>query len=265
MLPFHEMAGAWRIEEAPAGHAYGFPNTHWLIVADRIMVIRDSIADPRVFDMRIYGEPDAPRGFIGLQGEHGGRGHVEIDGDLLFVSFGKHGVRPPRFAPDCGLFFAFTRDRELALPPLEIPRAEPVADLVLGRLQRDARLRHWTGTVSLANGETCAVSISDDLRPLDLLIPRAQHLLTWLNDNLAAVKSACGERVREWLTAEDEDPERTPLEQFSQTVAVSELCVDDFRSYLWAHTSLHLDHSLRVWLQIDAAGQVVIDDISVEG
>jgi hypothetical protein len=265
VFPFNAIEGAWRIEESPSGHAYGFPNTHWLIVADRIMVIRNRIVDPRVFDMRIYVEPEAPPGFIGLYGEQGGRGHMGIDGDLLFISFGKNGVRPPRFAPDCGLFFAFTRDREVALPSLEIPATDPVTDSVLGRLERDARYREWTGTVSLANGEICEVSISDGLRPLNLQIHRARQLLAWLNDNLPAVKAECGERVREWLTSEDEDPKRTPLEQFSKTVAVSALCADDFRLYLWAHTSLPLDHSIRIWLRTDAAGLMVIDDISVEG
>lgn len=257
------MEAAWRIEESPIGHAYGFPNTHWLIVGDRIMVIRNHIVDPRVFDMQIYQEPDAPSGSIGLHGEHGGIGHLEIDGDLLFISFGKNYVRPPRFAPDCGLFFAFTRDREMTLPPLEIPRTDSTTDAVLGRLERDDRYRWWVGTVSLADGEKCAVRISDTLRPVELQIPRAQQLLSWLNDHLPEVKSECGVSVREWVTPDDEDPQMT-LEKFSRTVTVSVLCVDDYRLYLWAETSLPIDHSLRVHLRTDA-GKLILNGISVEG
>jgi len=264
MISLDAIQGAWRIEEAPEGHPYGFPNTHWLIVDRRVMVIRDKIIDPRIFDTSIYFNPGAPADFFGLAGPHGGPGYASVDVDLLLISFGRNDIRPPRFASDCGLYFAFIRDDSIPLPIIEPRVSSPLSDPVLGSLTIDATLNDWTGTVPLVTGKSCDFWISDELRPIEDQIRLAREVQAWLTGNLAAVNDACGERVREWIS-EDVDVEEMPIEQFSNTITVDAFCIGDFDVTLWASTSVPIDHSLRVWLKKDSEKGFVVQDVSVEG
>lgn len=267
MFSLDAAQGAWRIEQSPDCHEYGFPNTHWLIVGDRVKVIRDAIRDPRVFDMRIYFDWRNRNQFTGLIGKHAGPGHAEVDGDLLFISFGKNGVVPPRFASDCGLFFAFTRDPNIPLPKIETVSENPIDDAVLGRFVRRAQIRggEWAGSVTLGNGVCCEVSIEDYLRPIDLQISKVKDLVTWINDNIDAIQTECGVMVREWSVPENQEFDRFPIEHFARTVTVSSIVMGDCQLYLWARTSISIDHSLRVWLDDDPDQRFVIRDVSVEG
>ena len=120
MSPLESLAGAWRIEEAPRlhgrDHPLGFPNTHWLIIGDRGIVIRDAPHEPIDFDFRIRIDDTATPREIRLGGREGGIGYFETDGEFLFICLGPGGARPPRFASDCGQYFSFVRDPDFPLP-----------------------------------------------------------------------------------------------------------------------------------------------------
>lgn len=109
-MPLDSFQGAWRIEESPnrrgRPHPYGGRNTHWVIVGDRGIVFRDRIPRPLRFDFRLAVHDTVAPSECGILGKHGGSGYYENDGDLLFVALGIQGGRPPRFASDCGDFFA---------------------------------------------------------------------------------------------------------------------------------------------------------------
>lgn len=264
MISLDAIVGAWKIEESPEGHRHGLPNTHWLVVGDRVMVIRERITSPTIFDMKIWCEPRGIENSIQFSGRYGGRGFAEVDGDILFISIGKNGGSLPRFAPECGWFFAFTRDRDFKLPAVDLPSRDPVTHPVLGQLDWNYDLQAWAGNVAITEELLCGVLLDDTLAPLDIQIPRLLAFIDWLRANLSIAILACAERVREWTVPEDQDFDDWPLEKFTKTISIDSIdCgMDDI--HLWASTSLPIDHSLCVWIETHN-NQFAIHGVSVEG
>jgi hypothetical protein len=264
MISLDAIAGAWKIEESPEGHIYGTPNTHWLIVGDRVMVIQDRIARPSIFDMQIRIRPRGTENSIGLSGSNGGSGFAEVDSDMLFISIGKNGRSLPRFAPDCGWFFAFTRDRDFQLPVVELSPRTPVTHPVLGHLEWNHQLETWVASVAIIGESECEVLLDDTLVPLHIQIQKLLEFVDWLRPNLSNAILACAERVREWVVPEDQEFDDWPLEQFIKTISIDTIDVGMHDFSLWASTSIPIDHSLHVWIKI-VNDRFEINGVSVEG
>lgn len=264
MISLDAIEGAWKIEESPSGHRFGFPNTHWLIVGDRVMVVQDRIEVPTSFDVKIWCEPQGTENSIRLSGRNGGQGFAQIDGDFLFISIGKNGGSLPRFAPECGWFFAFTRAPDFQLPIVELPARTPVTHPVFGQLEWNHELRVWCGCVAITEDSVCDILLDDTLAPLEMQIAKLLPFIDWLRANLSNAILACAERVREWAVPEDQDFEDWPLEQFTGTISINSIDCGMHDINLWASTSLPIDHSLCVFVEIDN-GHFKIDDVSVEG
>lgn len=252
MKTLEAISGAWKIEESPVGHRYGSPNTHWLIVEDRVMVIQDSIASNNVFHMKIWAEPAMmAENAIALSGRCGGAGFAKVDGDFLFISIGKDGKSLPCFAPDCGCFFSFTRDHSIQLPIIESPTHEVFTHPVLGRLEWNDLMQEWGGSVAINDETVCEIMLNDTLVPLEMQISKLLDFLDWLRPNLSNVIRACAERVREWVVPEDQDIESLPLEKIANTICIDSVSWGMHDISLWASTSLPIDHSLRVFVEAD--------------
>ncbi len=270
-MPIDRLHGAWRIEEAPCrnneDHPYGFPSTHWLILGDRVAVVRERVPEPLHFDFRIDIDDSSHPSECNIGGQHGGVGYYEVDDDLLLIGVGLHGCRPPRFASDCGNFFAFTRDHAFELPALpDWPRADIFSES-LGQLVWDPRqpeyLGDWKGLVDLPDGHQCEVWASDYLIPLAHYLPHVEMAYHWLQDHLPDVKAVCGERVREWID-EDAQYRRLTREQVAATISINTIVATDGDVYLWASTSIPIDHSIRV--DLESEGQAIrASGVSIEG
>lgn len=264
MIPIDSIAGAWKIDESPEGHAYGPPNTHWLLVENRVMVIRDRISSPNIFDMKMWVKPCETGISIGFSGLYGGHGFAEVDGDFLFISIGKNGRSLPRFAPDCGWFFAFTRDYEVQLPVVNLPLRNTVMHPVLGQLQWNAQLQEWVGAVAITDESVSEVILDDTLVPLDIQVQQALTFIDWLRANLSNAILACAERLREWVVPEDQHFDEWPLAQFTKSISIDSIVIGVHDINLWASTSIPIDHSLRVSIKMDN-NHFELDGITVEG
>lgn len=263
-----KLQGAWRLEELPRpggrDHAYGFPNTHWLIVGHRIVVTNREVQQPICFDMRLSVDNELSPLGISLSGAHGGRGHFEVDDDILVLNFGTSGVTPPRFASDCGLYFSFIRDHEYVLPEIPERSTEDIHDEVVGTLVCQNEIRQErVGSCTLADDSQCEITLCDELAPNEILLPILHQLVHWLQQGLPEVKDACGEAVQDWMD-EDDAYESWTRSQFADTIEVHSIEMDEYRCYLWAATSVPIDHCLRVFLKFDG-DQIRVDGVSIEG
>jgi hypothetical protein len=262
--------GAWRLEEYPAGSPYGPPNTHWLFVGDRVKVCTSSTAASPGFTFRVrtYDDFNPKRLGIGDAERMGSAGYYEVDDDLLFLSFGKRGIRPPRFASDCGLFFAFTRDPAFPMPAFPKPSREPIDDDVFGRLMWSDPgtewLGQWTGECQLRGGWACELSVSDYLAPIEFLLPTLKRVYEWLSQELEAVIAACAEKVFDWIDDLDELPGPSEVSRVAETIHVDAIHSSNRDVHLWAHTNIPIDHSIRVYLRIDDES-IAVEDVAIEG
>ena len=261
------LQGAWRIEECPAGSPYGPPNTHWLFVGDRVKVCTPSTAASPEFTFRVRTYDEFNPKQLGVWGQPIVGGYYEVDDDLLFMSFGKR-ARPPRFASDCGLFFAFTRDPELPMPAFPRPSREPIDDDVFGRLTWSDPgtewMGKWTGEFPLRGGPTCELWVDDYLAPIDLLLPALKRVYAWLSQDLEAVIAACAEKVFDWIDDLDEFPGPWDVAQIADTIHVDTIHSSNREVSLWAGTSIPIDHSIRVYLKIDE-DSIAVEDVAIEG
>jgi len=255
-MSIKQLHGAWRIEEAPRrrkrDHAYGFPNTHWIIVGDRGLVIRDLVPQPFAFDFRIHIDTKTAPQECGIWGDHGGSGYCEIDDDFLFIGLGLHGGRPPRFAIDCGNFFALQRDPDFPMPTVPAWPRDEITSSTLGRLAWNQRepeyMGDWIGKVALPDGTDCEIWAGDYLIPIRQFLPKIESTYRWLLKHLTEVKLIGGEKVAEWVD-EDDDYSQLTVEQVADTISVNVIEATNGDIYLWAATSIPIDHAIRIWLE----------------
>ena len=254
-MAIEQLNGAWRIEEAPRrhnrDHAYGFPNTHWVIIGDRGLVFRDSIPEPFVFDFRLRVDTSTTPHECGIWGQNGGAGYCEIDDDFLFIGLGLHGGRPPRFASNCGNFFAFQRDSSFPIPTVPVWPRNTIKSSVVGQLTWNHReleyMGEWIGSVKLPDGNECEIWADDYLIPIAQFLPKLESTSLWLQNSLPEVKRVCGERVVEWVDEEEEYRNLT-VQEAADTISVDVISATNGDFHLWASTSIPIDHSIRVWL-----------------
>ncbi|MDB4766178.1 hypothetical protein OAG71_00675 [bacterium] len=263
-MSIEQLQGAWRIEEAPyrnkRDHAYGFPNSHWIVIGDRGLVICNCIPEPFAFDFRlrvdttatphecgVWGEPHE----CGVWGEHGGNGYYETDREFLFIGLGQNGGRPPRFASDCGDFFAFQRDHDFSMPTVPMWPRDEISSDTLGQLTWDQStpeyMGDWIGRVKLSDGGECEIRASDYLIPIEQFLPKIELTFQWLQHGLKEVKLICGEKVAWWVDEDDEYRHLT-VEEVAATISVTEISASNGNIHLWATTSIPIDHVIRVWL-----------------
>lgn len=270
-MSVEHLQGAWRIEEAPRrnnqNHAYGIPNTHWLIIGDRGIVVRDRAPSSLAFDFRIRVDATSKPHECSISGEHGGTGYLEIDGDLLFVGLGLHGGRPPRFASDCGNFFAFQRDPDFVVPAVPEWSRSQIDSQCLGSLIWNRRepeyMGDWIGKVRLSDGTECEIWANDYLVPIKHFLSRIEAAFLWLQQNLDQVKLVCAEKVADWIEDESQYASLV-LDDVADTIAINVLAATDGKIHLWAGTSIPIDHSIKVWLEF-SGGSIRATGVSIEG
>jgi len=182
--------------------------------------------------------------------KHGGHGFFDVGEDLLFIGLGISGGRPPRFASDCGYFFSFERDENFELPDVPVWSRSEVYSSELGAIVWHPNANEWRGDVILSDSTRCEIWVSDYLIPIHRFITKIENVYGWLRDNLTEVKSICGERVEEWID-EDEELSQLGSDEVSATISINSISASNGDIHLWASTSIPIDHSIRVHLDID--------------
>jgi hypothetical protein len=242
--------GAWRIVECPDGTEFGSPHTHWLIGPTRIKVCRPE-NEPLGYTFAYHWEDPIPRICLGDDHGRGHYGYCEADGDLCFLSFGRKGVRPPRFASDCGLMFAFERDRSHPIP-LEPPiPKDPIQDPDLGVLVRTHSFARCEVAI---HGAACELSIDDYLVPTAEVLALAKRILAWLPESLPHLALGAASRVFEWIDDGEEDdppyPEFPTVESVAPTISVTGVHVVGRSAKLFLATTIDIDHGIALDLKI---------------
>lgn len=266
-MPIQELQGAWRLLECCGWngnrHPYGDPNSHWLIVGEHGIPIETVPPSPFFFEFRLtLDELETPHS-ITLSGSHGGRGYFDLTDSLLIVTLGSGGVKPPRFDYGCGNYFAFEKDHHFAIPDAPKWPRNPIAHERLGSIVWNEANSEWLGAVELPDGNNCEIWAVDDLVPISVFLPQLELVHEWLCSNLANAKTECAEAVHEW-TEEMPGYEHLAVAEIVDTITVDSISATNFQFHCWASTTIPIDHSIRLWIEIDG-GTVRTTGTSIEG
>lgn len=286
------LQGAWRIEESPKNSPWGRLKTHWVFVGHLVKVCSADDVHQADFKFRVRTDDDKnPREII-LEDDVGFHGYYEVDRQLLFLSFLKGGGRPPRFASDCGDHFAFVRDNNFPIPNAPSFSRFSLSDSILGELnwqESSSVFSSWQGQARLTAEHTCPVLVEASLIPVERVLMLTRQVWEWTLLHRDDVLRACALSVLEWIEPDSEEDLSiedwlnldTSLEvddsgwlshesrdfvlsRIRETIQVTQLCGADHRVFLWAMTTLPIDHSLRVHFRIDR-NKVLLDGVSIEG
>ena len=266
-MPIQDLQGAWRLEESRGwnnkSHPYGAPNSHWLIIGEHGIPIETAPPSPLYFEFRLTLDEDKSPHSITLAGSHGGRGYFELTESLLIVTIGGGSVKPPRFEYGCGNYFAFEKDCNFPIPsPPTWPR-DPIAHDRLGSLVWNDANREWLGAVDLPDGNECEIWAVDDLVPISVFLSQLELVYEWLCGNLVNAKTECAEAVQEW-TEEMPGYEHLEVDDIVNTITIDSISATNFRMHCWASTTIPIDHSIRLWIEI-TGDRVHTTGTSIEG
>jgi hypothetical protein len=125
-------------------------------------------------------------------------------------------------------------------------------------------LGQWTGEFQLRGGPSCELWVGDYLVPIDLLLPTLKRVYAWLSQNLETVIAACAEKVFDWIDDLNEFPGPWDVSKVAATIEVTTIWSSNREVYLWAGTSIPIDHSIRVYLKIDEES-IAVEDVAIEG
>ena len=177
-MPIEDLQGAWRIEEARGWtgkeHKYAKPNTHWLILGNHGIPMIQTPPDPFYFEFRITLDEETHPQTFGVIGPHGGSGFFELTDELLLVTIGGGGIKPPRFEFGCGNYFAFTRDHGIELPQPPTWSRKAITSQRLGEIIWNPTDKRWTGSVELPDGNECEIWAVDDLMPIAIFLSKLE-------------------------------------------------------------------------------------------
>ena len=266
-MPIEQLQGVWRIEESRGWttkrHHLGLPIfSHWLILGDHGIPFKNRLPDPLYFEFRIELDEAAIPHSIRLLGWEGVSGYFEHSDDLLILTMGGAGVKPPRFKYGCGNYFAFTKDHGFKLPSAPIWCRDEITNPHFGILSYREEHNDWIGSAAFPNGTQCEIWATDRLMPIAMFVDKIESLFCWLQENMASAKMICAESVAEW-TDEMSGYEHLTHDEIAKTISIDTIRADDGRLQCWASTIL-IDHSICLWMRFDG-NHVLPDGVSIEG
>ena len=250
--------GAWRIIESPKDSDFGLPKTHWLIGPTRIKVCYPD-NEPEIFTFSYQFEGE--KNFINLTSIHGTfYGLYEKEDSLLFISFMRTpGVRPPRFASDCGLMFGFEIDNSLSVPEEANWPPEKLFDSEFGEFKQHPWSSDYYCEVTLTN-QNCELSVGSSLVPTDQVLNLTKRLLPWVEGAYSELTLKVAEIVAEWVYYEEEEWGIEQIKLLLPTLSLISIRVKDYNASLHFGTTEEIDHNIVVNLKFR---ELEIDIISV--